>query len=62
MRKSEYGFVEKLLLSGDNEPLYVVDGMPVSSDVMSAISPSDIPVHRCLYLIILLTKKMVLFL
>ena len=29
-------------LSGDNEPLYVVDGMPVSSDVMSAISPSDI--------------------
>ncbi len=29
MRKSEYGFVEKLLLSGDNEPLYVVDGMPV---------------------------------
>lgn len=29
-------------LTGDNEPLYVVDGMPVTSDVMSAISPSDI--------------------
>ncbi len=29
-------------LTGDNEPLYVVDGMPVTSDVMSAISPQDI--------------------
>lgn len=29
-------------LKGDNEPLYVVDGMPVTSDVMSAISPQDI--------------------
>ena len=29
-------------LTGDNEPLYVVDGMPVTSDVMSSISPSDI--------------------
>lgn len=29
-------------LTGENEPLYVVDGIPVTSDVMSAISPQDI--------------------
>lgn len=29
-------------LTGDNEPLYVVDGIPVSSDVLNTIAPSDI--------------------
>ena len=29
-------------LTGDNEPLYVVDGISVSSDVLNTIAPSDI--------------------
>ncbi len=29
-------------LTGDNEPLYVVDGIPVSSGVLNTIAPSDI--------------------
>ena len=29
-------------LTGDNEPLYVIDGIPVSSNIMSSISPQDI--------------------
>ena len=29
-------------LTGENEPLYVVDGIPVSSDVLNTIAPGDI--------------------
>ena len=29
-------------LTGENEPLYVVDGVPVSSDVLNTIAPGDI--------------------